>query len=295
MNIHFECIPCTIQSYLRLAGTGVIPEFQQEPILRRLLEDLAGFDYNQSPPVLGRRMHRLIRECLQDHDPYRLIKEEHNRIMLEMYTKLEGLIKESKDPFDTAIRLAIAGNVIDSGPQHQIDVADAIKRVAEAEPAINDTRHLIRDLEQAESLLYIGDNAGEIVADKLFLSLIDVNRKYFAVRGSPVINDATLEDAGMSGMDRIAEVITTGDDAPGVVWESVSGEFRDVFKKADIVISKGQGNLEGLLDISHRSIYFLLVTKCDLIAERLGTGRGEFIVKKGGTGETLPGNKTSNS
>ncbi len=292
MNIHLECIPCTINSYLRLAGTGIVPESRQEPILRRLLEDLTGLDYDQSPPVLGRRMHRLIRECLGDNDPYRLIKKKYNRIMMEMYPKLEALIKGSEDPLDTAIRLAIAGNVIDSGPQHQADVSDTIRRVAEAELAIDDTLQLRRDLAQADSLLYIGDNAGEIVVDKLLLSLVDVNRKYFAVRDSPVINDATIEDATMTGMDHIAEVITTGDDAPGAVWESVSEEFRDIFEKADIIISKGQGNLEGLLDVPHRNIYFLLVTKCDLIADRLGTGKGEFIVKKGGTGRTLPGKKT---
>jgi uncharacterized protein with ATP-grasp and redox domains len=282
MNIHSECIPCTINSYLRLAGTGVVPESQQEPILRLLLDDLARIDYGQSPPVLGRRMHRLIREFLQNPDPYHLIKKKYNLMMMERYPEFEGLIKASGDPFNTAIRLAIAGNVIDSGPQQQLDVTETIERVAGARLAIDDSRQLRRDLEQADSLLYIGDNCGEIVMDKLFLSCINVKRKYFAVRNSPVINDATLEDANTTGMDKVAEVITTGDDAPGAVWESVSGEFRDIFRNVDTVISKGQGNLEGLLDIPHESIYFLLVTKCDLIANRLGTRKGEFIVKKGG-------------
>jgi len=128
-------------------------------------------------------------------------------------------------------------------------------------------------------LLYIGDNCGEIVLDKLFLEKINIPEKYFAVRNGPVINDVTIDDANKVGMDKIADVITTGDDAPGAVWESTSNEFKAIFEKADVIISKGQGNLEGLIDIN-KNIYFLLVTKCDLIANRLGTQKGEFVVKR---------------
>ena len=287
MNIHLECIPCTVNSYLRLVKSGVVPASLEEEILRRLLEYLSGVEYDQSPPVLGRKMHRLIRECLQYADPYRGIKERYNRMMLELYPEFGKLVERSADPFDTAMRLAIAGNVIDLGPQDQLDVPETLSRVTRAGLAIDDSRQLRYDLEKAGSLLYIGDNCGEIVLDKLFLSCLDVQEKYFAVRGHPVINDAAPEDAEMTGMADVARVITTGDDSPGAVWESASKEFKDVFKKADVVISKGQGNLEGLMDVPHKGIYFLLVTKCDLIAHRLGTGKGEFIVKKGGENENF--------
>ena len=169
MNIQLECIPCTINSYLRLTKTGVIPEVQQEAILRRLLKVLARIEYDQSPPVMGRRMHCLIREFLQNPDPYHQIKEKYNHMMLELYSKFEGFINESEDPFDTAMRLAIAGNVIDFGPQNQLDVMDTINRVIGAKLAIDDSQHLRHDLKRATSLLYIGDNCGEIVLDKLFI------------------------------------------------------------------------------------------------------------------------------
>jgi len=281
MNIQLECIPCTLNSYLRLVKTGVIPETQQEAILRRLLKGLAVIDFDKSPPVLGRSMHRLIRELLQNPDPYHQIKEKYNHMMLELYSKFEGMIKGSEDPIDTAMRLAIAGNVIDFGPQDQLDVMDTINRVKGAKLAIDDSRHLRHDLKQATSLLYIGDNCGEIVLDKLFLNYMNVPRKIFAVRARPIINDVTFHDAKMTGMEEVAKVITTGDDAPGAVWESTSKEFKEIFRNADVIISKGQGNLEGLLDVPHDNIYFLLVTKCDLIAERLGTEKGQFVVKKG--------------
>ena len=281
MNVHYKCIPCTINSYLRLVDTGIIPDDLEKVILRRLLRELALVDYDQSPPVLGQRMHRLIRELLQNTDPYHEIKEKYNNMMLELYPRFEGLINRSEDPFDTSMRLAIAGNVIDFGSQYQLDVMDTINRILDARLAIDDSSHLRDDLKQATSLLYIGDNCGEIVLDKLFLSFINVPEMYFAVRDRPIINDVTFEDANLVGIDRVAKVISTGDDAPGVVWNSASEEFKDIFMNADVIISKGQGNLEGLMDIPCDNIYFLLVTKCELIAEQIGTKKGEFIVKKG--------------
>ena len=283
MKIQLECVPCTLNSYLRLAETGVIPESQKEEILRQMLHVFATFDYNQSPPVLGCKMHTLIRESINNPDPYHMIKEEYNQMMMDLYAKFERLVKRSEDPFDAAMRLAIAGNVIDFGSQHQLDIMETISRVMDANFAIDHSPQLRVDLEQADSLLYIGDNCGEIVLDKLFLSLLDVPIKYFAVRESPIINDVTFEDAILTGIDKVAKVITTGDNSPGAVWESTSEQFQRVFKNADVIISKGQGNLEGLMDVTHDSLYFLLVTKCDLIAKRVGTKKEEFIVKKGKT------------
>ena len=281
MNIQLDCIPCTLNSYLRLVKTGVIPEVQQELILRRILEVLALIEYDQSPPVLGRIMHSLISEFLQNPDPYQQIKEKYNHMMLELYSKFETLINGSEDPFDTAMRLAIVGNVIDFGSPYHVDVMDTINQVMGINLAIDDSGHLRHDLKQATSLLYVGDNCGEIVLDKLFLTYINVPGKYFAVRDRPIINDVTIEDANNIGMGNVAKVISTGDDAPGAVWESASEEFKNIFMNADVVISKGQGNLEGLMHIPHDSIYFLLVTKCDLIAERVGAKKGQFVVKKG--------------
>ena len=281
MKTQFECIPCIINSYLRLVETDVIPESRQEPILRKLLKYLSLVDYDQSPPMLGRMLQRMIRESLKNPDPYHQLKQNYNHMILDLYPSFKEMVDSSKDPFDTALRLAIAGNVIDFGAKYQFDILDNINRVMAHKLAIDDSCFLRDELEHAQTLLYIGDNCGEIVLDKLFLETVDVPQKYFVVRESPVINDITLDDAKMTGMDKTAMVITTGDDSPGAVWETASKEFRDHFINADVVISKGQGNLEGLIDVPHDHLYFLLVTKCDLIAERIGTKRGDFVVKRG--------------
>jgi uncharacterized protein with ATP-grasp and redox domains len=246
--------------------------------MRRLLVFLSKADYQQSPPVLGREIHRMIRQELNNPDPYREIKDKYNRLILDMYSDLEKMVITAKDPFDTAMRLAIAGNVIDFGSQHQLDVLETINRVIKAHIAIDDSQKLKENLKSAKSLLYIGDNCGEIVLDKLFIEHIKVAKIYFAVRSGPVINDITIDDALRVGMDKISKIITTGDNAPGAVWESTSNEFKEVFNKADVIISKGQGNLEGLIDVPG-NIYFLFVSKCDLIARRVGAIKGDFIVK----------------
>ncbi len=282
MNISLDCIPCIVSNFLKLLKTGILPEDAREKAMRRLLMFLSEADFQQSPPELGREIHRMIRQELNNPDPYLEIKNKYNRMILNMNSDLEKMIIFAKDPFDTAMRLAIAGNVIDFGSQHQFDPIETINRVINAHIAIDDSQKLKEDLKSAESLLYIGDNCGEIVLDKLFIKHINVTNTYFAVRSDPVINDITIDDALMVGMDKFAKIITTGDNAPGAVWESTSPEFRQVFNQADVIISKGQGNLEGLIDVPG-NIYFLCVIKCDLIARRLGAKNGDFIVKHGST------------
>jgi damage-control phosphatase, subfamily I len=278
MNISLDCIPCFLNSFLRLLKKDIIPQDQHEEAIRRLLAHLSQADYNQSPASLGRETHRIIRELLHDPDPYLQIKNVSNQMMLEKIDHFRKLVRESADPFSTALRLAIAGNVIDYGPQHQLDVWQTIENVLNTPPAIDDSESLRRELTTCKHLLYIGDNCGEIVLDKVFLETMAHPNVYFAVRGAPAINDATIKDAQHLGIDQLATVITTGDDAPGAVWETVSQEFKDVFLASDVIISKGQGNLEGLIDVDH-NIYFLYVAKCDLIAGRMGAHTGDFIVK----------------
>ena len=280
MKTHLECLPCTVNSYLRLADTGVIPEEKKEELMRQLLSFLSEADYKYSPPEMGAELHRMIRKSLQNPDPYLKIKKKYNQMMLDLYPSFTEMVEQSDTPFDTAMRLAIGGNVIDFGAKYQFDVMETIHSAMESELAIDDSAKLQHALGKAQSVLYIGDNCGEIVLDKIFLEHLDVPEKIFVVRGAPIINDITLDDASMVGMEKVARVVSTGDDSPGAVWERSSEEFRSLFNKADVVISKGQGNLEGLIERKHNNLYYLLVTKCELIAERIGTRKGGFVVRK---------------
>jgi len=279
MDIAFDCIPCTIQSYLRLVHGNFIPESIQENLLRRILVFLSEIPFDQSPPAMARDLHRLIREALDNDDPYREIKDRTNRMMMEKADALRQQIKRSGDPFDTAMRLAIAGNVIDFGAKHLLDIDASIASVLKANLAIDHSAQLKQALKTAKTVLYIGDNAGEIVMDRLFMEVIAHPNIYFAVRERPVLNDITLADAKTVGIDQVAQPVTTGDDAPGVIWETSSPAFKTLFNEADVVISKGQGNLEGLIDMP-RPVYFLFVAKCDRIARRVNVAEKSFVVWK---------------
>ncbi|HID40068.1 MAG TPA: DUF89 family protein [Calditrichaeota bacterium] len=278
MEIALECVPCIVNNFLELLNQSTISYERKERAMRRLLDFMSQVDYRQSPPALGREIHKIIRKELNNSDPYREIKIKYNKLMLEMYPKLEERVQNSTERFEIAMRLAIAGNAIDFGSQHHLNVMDTVNQVMDAKFAVNDSQKLKEDLKSAKVLLYIGDNCGEIVLDKLFIKTINVSNTYFAVRGGAVINDVTAEDAEMVGMDEVATIVTTGDNAPGAVWETTSDEFKKIFHEADVIISKGQGNLEGLIDITG-NIYFLFISKCDLIAKRVGAQKGDFIVK----------------
>jgi uncharacterized protein with ATP-grasp and redox domains len=130
----------------------------------------------------------------------------------------------------------------------------------------------------AKNILYLGDNAGEIVMDKLFLETIKHQNVYYAVRGMPVINDVTIEDAKYVGIDKFAKIISNGYDSPSTILDKCSEEFINIYNKADLIISKGQGNLEGLINVKNEKIFFLLMVKCGVIGDELGVKKGDFVV-----------------
>ncbi len=278
MNTPLDCIPCMTASLLRIMQNNHYSDDQKTHVMRKILEFLARVDYRQSPPALSREMFRMVRNELALSDLYRNVKDAGNREMLAMYPRFREKIRLSEYPLQTAMRLAVAGNVIDFGPQHRLHVMDTIDKVLNAQFAVDDSELLIKDLKKAGMVLYVGDNCGEIVLDKLFIETMNHPNIYFAVRNAPVINDATLDDARSIGLDQRVKMLTTGDDAPGAVWETASQEFKEAVRHADVIISKGQGNLEGLMDVDF-NIYFLLVVKCDHIGRRIGARRGDYVVK----------------
>jgi len=277
LRVTYDCIPCAIGSLVTLFNRGVVPEDKQEPAMRALLAYLSELDFKQSLPQMGKEMHRLIRDVLGNPDPYFEIKQAFNQRMLEYYPTLKKLVADAADHFLVALRLAIAGNVIDFGPNRPFDLDATLDRARSIVLAVDASESLRDAILRAKTLLYLGDNAGEIVMDRIFLETIRHPNVHFAVRGAPIINDATIDDARAVGIDRIARVISSGDDAPGTILETTSPEFRDIFDRADLVIAKGQGNYEGLCGID-KNIYFILMAKCEHVAAHLGVQRGDFVV-----------------
>ncbi len=279
LEVTFDCIPCAIGSVITLFNRGFIPEDQQEKAIRTLLKYLSTANFNQSPPALGQEMHRIIRKILNNPDPYQKIKKEFNSLMLKNYPDLKTQVTKAADPFLLALRLAIAGNIIDFGPNHSFNVHNTLQQAKSVKLAVDHSQQLKAAIKNASTLLYLADNAGEIVMDRLFLETIDHPNVYFAVRGAPIINDVTIADAQQTGIDKIATVISNGDDAPGTILKNVSPQLREIFNRADLIISKGQGNYEGLSGC-HKNIYFLLMAKCEHVANHIGVRKGDFLVIK---------------
>ncbi len=254
-----------------------------EEVQREVLDEVMDILRNRElqgkkPPKIGKHVHQAVKDITDTKDPYREIKEEQNKDALKIYPKLKEKVENSENRLLTAAKIAIAGNVIDLGPGHEIDLEKDVEDVLSKELSIDHFDEFKKDLEEAETIFYMGDNAGEIVFDKLLLREMEDKEIFYFVKGAPKINDAMAIDAKKAGIDEYAKVDVVGKGTPRTGPKRDSPEFIDRMKGADIVISKGQGNYEALSEVS-ADIYFLLKAKCPVIADDLGVDVGDIILK----------------
>jgi uncharacterized protein with ATP-grasp and redox domains len=291
MRVFLDCIPCFIRQALDAARLATDDQQIHKQVLREVIVLAKDLDMSQSPPVMGQKIHRLIRELVDVEDPYRDIKQRFNNTALRLYPKMREYVIESKDMFKTAIRLAVAGNIIDfgvNGRLHERELEKTISDCLAADFPDGPLESFRQAVNEAEEILYIADNAGEIIFDRLLIEQLPLEKLTVVVKGSPVINDATLEDAVLAGLPKIVEVIDNGSDAPGTILESCSESFLARFEKADLVIAKGQGNYETLSEVD-KNIFFLLKAKCPVIAKDLSCEVGEMILRKSSTFRNVAG------
>jgi uncharacterized protein with ATP-grasp and redox domains len=225
----------------------------------------------------------LIRELTGDRDPYRAAKETTNRLALTLYPSIRDRIRAAADPLEMAVRMAIAGNIIDlavDGRFREDTLHTTLDRAA-TEPLHGHPGAFAGEVEAATSILYIADNAGEIVLDRVLIEMLGPERVTVVVRGEPILNDALLRDAAEASLDDIVEIVENGSDAPGTILEDCSNETRSRFFDADVVIAKGQGNYETLSQ-ADRPVWFVLMAKCEVIARHLGCDSGALVLCRGG-------------
>jgi uncharacterized protein with ATP-grasp and redox domains len=275
MMASLDCVPCFVRQALEAARAVSGNPTIHEQILRDALHMIAQADLNQPPPVLGQRVHQRLRELTGNPDPYRGAKERFNCLALDLLPELAARIKKAADPFELAVRLAAAGNVIDLAAKTGLGDGDVKLELelALTDPMAGDLGSFRAATRTAASILYLADNAGEIVFDRLLIEQLPAGRVTVAVRGAPVINDATRVDAIAAGLDHIAEIIDNGSDAPGTVLEDCSPEFRARFGHADVIVAKGQGNFE-TLSSAEANVFFLLKIKCPVVAAQTGLELG---------------------
>jgi uncharacterized protein with ATP-grasp and redox domains len=276
-----DCIPCFVRQALdatRLVSDD--PAFH-EAVVREMLCWMSEADLSESPPSFAQRIHRRLRAITGIDDPHREAKQLQNQMALSLLPKLRAAVVQAPQPMEVAVRLAISGNVVDMGVTTEVAETDLRQAIAQAlsEPVVGPHRELSRAAEAAARILYLTDNAGEIAFDRLLIEQLGPRRVTVAVRGGPVINDATRADASAVGLDQIATVIDNGSDAPGTILTDCSEEFQRRFAESDLVIAKGQGNFESLSD-EPRDIFFLFKVKCQVVANHVGTPVGTLLLTR---------------
>jgi len=285
MKTYLDCYPCFLRHGLEAGRIAGLSEAQQKRVLDEIMSILQGMRAEATPPELAQVIHRHIREMTGGVDAYKEIKEEQNRLMLSIEEGLRREVEEAPRPLVAALKLAGACNAIDMGPTRTWKTPEELVYQLR-HPSLDhfEERQLLDCLTKAGNLLYVADNAGEIVGDKILLSAIRSEMPSveitIAVRGGPILNDATMEDAIKVGIDKLGRIITTGSDAPGAILSACSTEFDEYFEQADVVIAKGQGNYEALEGCQKKNLFFLLQVKCPVVARDLGAEKGKITLRR---------------
>lgn len=283
MKTYLDCIPCLLRQAVDVLDCGNLSVPEREESIRAVLAALAQEDFASSPPALAGQIHRVLRPRTGVRDPYRAIKGRMNWFALNLMPGLQRKVSSSANPLATAVRLAIAGNVIDLGVAGHMKTGttmEALHGALEA-PLLGMPRALAEAAADAEQILFLADNAGEIVFDQLLLEQLPGKNILVAVRGHPILNDATLADACATGLTKRWTVIENGSDVPGTDLPSCSESFRQLYDEADLVIAKGQGNYETLSN-TPKHTFFLLKAKCPVIARDLDCEVGAMVLRESG-------------
>ena len=277
MKVFLECLPCALRQVLEASKMATDDPAEQSAIMRDAIELLRRYDSFPNSPAIAREIHRIVKARTGCADPYAAVKQRDLDTALRLLPMLKQRAAGREDPLYWGLKAAATGNVLDSAitanyNHHRFD--EEFDRPF----ALCDLPALRERLQTAKSLMIIGDNTGETVFDCLLLRQFPHLRLTYAVRSAPAINDATEAEARASGIEAYAEILSTGCDVPGVLLDECSDAFLERFYGADIVISKGQGNLETLSD-APRDLFFLLKAKCPVIAGLLGVELNDYVFR----------------
>lgn len=284
MRLKPDCIICNLNITLRTLKIINKDENFLIENMKKVIGGISKVNRKLFPPELGGIVYKIVINSTNVKDPYKDIKRKQNNLILNNYFNLKQTILNTKDPLFEAVKFAVIGNVIDFGINEVVDFEEDIKNSFKKRIVINDYNLFERDLKLSKRILYMGDNSGEIVFDKLLISLIkeiypDIDIT-FACRSEPIINDVLIKDALQVGIDEYAKVISSGMNLPGTILRYVNNEFMEELKRSDLVIAKGQGNFEGLEEEKMEKTYFLLKAKCKVVADYLGCRVGDLIIKR---------------
>jgi uncharacterized protein with ATP-grasp and redox domains len=277
MRVEHDCIDCLRNQIQKTATLLVNDPVKIKEIIvgvNRILDEIPP---HNSPPEVSEIVYQYLHEITGVADPYLQAKEKSNQVMIEQYGHYKNIVDSAPDPLEQALLLAGLGNMIDYGANPNLDLDIDQISTDNLHAAIFDYDDFKHHYSDAENILFLADNAGETVLDRILIETLDRPVTY-AVKSAPIINDALIEDARAVGIDRIARVIESGCRTPGTVLRRCSLPFQELFMSADMIISKGQGNFEGLSE-EVRPIFFILKVKCELISRHIQAPIGSLVLK----------------
>lgn len=288
MKTYLDCIPCFYRQALDAARIAGADEIKQKQIVDKISQLIPDFPLEASPPEMGREIYSLVGKISGVKDPFKEIKENSNKFALKLYPELKQEINNSEDRLLTAVKLSIIGNIIDYGAKNSLDVPKEIDYLFQGNFIINNEnnsttfkyKQFKKALNKVNSIIYLADNAGEVVFDRLLIEeLVEELGKevIYVVKAKPIINDALIEDALFCEINKVAKITSSGSDAPGTVLKYCSPEFMELYQNAELIISKGQGNYEALSE-EDRPIFFLFKAKCPVIAKDVGCKVGDMVL-----------------
>jgi uncharacterized protein with ATP-grasp and redox domains len=282
----FSCIPCLISQAIETVQYSIKDKKKQHEVINRVLHFLGKADLHQSPPELLKHIYKIISKITGNNDPYHDMRLLCNKRLYEKYDDLKRLVYVSSDPVQQAVKLAAAGNILEFKDQGKdVNINEIVASAQNLKFGINDYHDFIEDLERYKKIVYLTDNSGEIVFDRLLIEIItrfypERNHKFtVVVRGTPLLNDATKEDAELIELDKIVTVMDSGDNAPAMIFEPITGKKNSIYHDAELVIAKGSINYE-LLHGEKKLIYFIFKVQCNFIAGLLNTSQGTVILKR---------------
>lgn len=273
MKINSFCMSCLVQAQARN-----IQKFEDEEkksrYMREIFKLLLDSDPELSAPALLEPVTKLYESYWGSQEGFQAEKKSFNDFLLSMEEELEKKIRSTKDPLATALCYARLGNYIDLSALSDVSTEKLLELFAKAEEESLDAeeyQHFLQDLKHGEYLVYLTDNCGEVVLDKLVIKLLKEQypklRIEVLVRGIPVTNDVDIEDAEYVGLTKFVPVFGNGSGIAGTELSKISQEAREKLERADVIISKGQGNFE-TIHTCGLNIYYLFLCKCDWFMQR---------------------------
>lgn len=289
MELYPPCVTCVVNNLLHIAE-GVLPDVEERmTLLRRVMErSLPEVHSGSCAPILTGIGYDIMREMSGVDDPYAAVKREFNDLMLKLESRFQDLVEGADDPLHAALVAAGAANLIDFGAFREVSgdrvLAAMSEHLEQTSLPVDAYGAFLRVLEEKGKLLILCDNCGEIVLDKILLR--ELKRRFpdldvtCVVRGGPILNDATIEDAAYVGLDGLCPIISTGGRIPGFLPDDGSSDFRTLFRESPVILAKGVGNFE-CAPFGDERIFFLFVVKCGTLSKNLCLPLNTLVFRQG--------------